>query len=780
MKIIGKCFFIILMAAPPVFSASARENEQAWQAAGAYAVRGNEYSQAGDYANAIADWTKAVELRPDLAAVVNPHLAMAYAKTGAHYYLNGDYGKSLAYFDKALQFQPNGDTRIRRARELAAPQKDLLSEAQKKIQTGRVLIISATVLLLIYLLVVLLPFLKKLPALFTLLFAASPGLPKAQPAAVKASANDAEEKLLADLKAARFYNRVRELMDEGKYEEALRVYSLKKELLTEADKINLFEIHLRMSNHDSVRLLFEDIKESVLLRENSELRQKLSELCREKGQSDLAEEISRAKDKEEIIAGEHGLESLVFLMEKGKYKEALKTLLKKPPKEMTLKDYNLLFEIYLQLEDFTRAGLILSEIEKIITDKYPVERLRGRLFIKRGEIAPKKSLQEITLEKNLPNHYVSLSLLAKTKDRPGFASRLYRLAVDCIFNIVDIKNNQQEYYELAVSLENEGENEFALELYQALNERRAKYLDAEERYKKLKEKAPAKVEPDKLQILAQVRANALKTGTSVSGIVLDDRYELRGGLGEGSMGVVYEAFDRQNNRQVAVKRMHSWLKEYPEEYDRFRSEAKIVERLKHPNIVGLHGVVEQNGDIYLVFDYVVGKTLYDVLKERNWFSLQECKGLFNGICDAVHYAHKSNIIHRDLKLANIMLAGNAKAMVMDFGLASELREGLTRVTHQTTAGTPAYMAPEQHEGIVKREADIYAMGVCLYEMATGELPFKGLDNLKQKKAKIYSEATAIRPLLPTGIDGIISRSLEPEPSQRYADALDFWSALKKL
>jgi len=117
---------------------------------------------------------------------------------------------------------------------------------------------------------------------------------------------------------------------------------------------------------------------------------------------------------------------------------------------------------------------------------------------------------------------------------------------------------------------------------------------------------------------------------------------------------------------------------------------------------------------------------------------------------------------------------------MDFGLASELREGLTRVTHQTMSGTPAYMAPEQNAGTVRRESDIYAMGVCLYEVLTGELPFAGYDNLAQKKSKDYREATSLVSWLPTGVDEVISRALEPEPALRFADALDFWSALKDL
>jgi serine/threonine-protein kinase len=138
------------------------------------------------------------------------------------------------------------------------------------------------------------------------------------------------------------------------------------------------------------------------------------------------------------------------------------------------------------------------------------------------------------------------------------------------------------------------------------------------------------------------------------------------------------------------------------------------------------------------------------------------------------------VIHRDLKLANIMVDAGGRAMVVDFGLASELRESLTRVSHQTMSGTPAYMAPEQYVGVVKRESDIYAMGICLYELLTGALPFQGDDPLKQKKGKEYREVSAILPWLPEGVDALLSRALEPEPSQRIADALDFLAALKKL
>ena len=469
--------------------------------------------------------------------------------------------------------------------------------------------------------------------------------PVQQPASAKAR-DEVPGGILADPKAARFELRVRELMDAGDYNKALTAYASRNlSQITDAEKIDLFKIHLRLGNYDRARLVFEDIHKSELLTRNLELYRNLADLCYAKEQIDLAHRLSRG----------------IF--------EAMKPA-------------------------------------------------------------------------------------------------------------IDIRNNAEPYYDLGRFCEEKGDSALGVDIYRMFMEAgRDKYKDVAVRYNNLKDKTVHSIFA--VRNLAQDRSAALKTGVALTGHMLDGRYELKGDLGEGAMGVVYEAWDRKKGRRVAVKRMHSWLKKYPEEYNRFRREAQIVGQLKHPNIVGIHGVIEQSDEIYLIFDYVAGKTLADTIRERKQIPLQECKNIFNGVCDAVHYAHKNNVIHRDLKPANIMMDGT-RAMVMDFGLASELRDGLTRVTHQTMSGTPAYMAPEQNTGTVKRESDIFAMGVCLYEMVTGVLPFEGLDNLAQKRSKNYREATALAPLFPVGVDEIISRALEPEPSQRYADALDFFSALNDL
>jgi tetratricopeptide (TPR) repeat protein len=432
------------------------------------------------------------------------------------------------------------------------------------------------------------------------------------------------------------------------------------------------------------------------------------------------------------------------------YEEALKVLSKKPFDQIDPGDLNLFLDLYIKVGDFYRAKLTLNRIIEELRD-YP-------------ELAGEYA------------YYLSLAPACKEKGETALASQLRRTGVEFMLKALSVGAAPQEIYALAAEMEKEGENGLALRLYQAFVSADYKYLDAEERYKDLKARPAAQP-----VVRAIAPAPARQTGRShLFGQVLDGRYQIRGNLGEGAMGVVYEGWDLKSARKVAIKQMHSWLKTYPEEYHRFKREAEIVGRLKHPNIVGVNTITEQAGEIFLVFDFVEGRPLSEILNERKRIPLADCLVIFKGVCEAVHYAHKQNVIHRDLKLANIMLDAGGRAMVVDFGLASELRESLTRVSHQTMSGTPAYMAPEQYAGVVKRESDIYAIGVCLYELLTGELPFQGNDPLKQKKEKDYREVSSMLPWLPGGIDGLLARVLEPEPSQRIADALDFFEALKKL
>ncbi|HVE14899.1 MAG TPA: protein kinase, partial [Elusimicrobiota bacterium] len=189
-------------------------------------------------------------------------------------------------------------------------------------------------------------------------------------------------------------------------------------------------------------------------------------------------------------------------------------------------------------------------------------------------------------------------------------------------------------------------------------------------------------------------------------------YEIRKVIATGGMGVVYEALDKALKRRVAIKKLRGEIREDPAERERFLREAHTVAALSHPNIVRIHGIFEEGRDIYLVFEYAEGETLKERLRSRGKLPLPEASAVFSGVCSALDYAHGRGIIHRDLKPSNIMVREDGQALVMDFGVARQAKDAMAKaaLTH-TVIGTPAYMAPEAENGVVRRESDIYSLGI---------------------------------------------------------------------
>lgn len=258
------------------------------------------------------------------------------------------------------------------------------------------------------------------------------------------------------------------------------------------------------------------------------------------------------------------------------------------------------------------------------------------------------------------------------------------------------------------------------------------------------------------------------------------RYDLVFQIGEGGMGLVYLASDRQLGRKVALKRMRPEIKANPAHRERFIQEARLISRLNHPYIVGVHEIVEHKGEIYLVLDYVDGKPLSNMLGDGKRIDYPQARAIFFQVCQAIDAAHRGHILHRDLKPSNIMIDINGYAKVMDFGLAREMKETVTLLTQKDVGGTLAYMAPEQHLGRCGATSDIYALGVCLYECLTGEIPFKGPDYLPQKERRLYAPASSLVAGLPQAVDGLIDAVLDPDPKTRIQTALGLFEALSKL
>ena len=261
------------------------------------------------------------------------------------------------------------------------------------------------------------------------------------------------------------------------------------------------------------------------------------------------------------------------------------------------------------------------------------------------------------------------------------------------------------------------------------------------------------------------------------------RFERRREIAVGGMGVVYEAVDKGLGRRVAVKRMREEVRGNPRERAMFLAEAGMVAALHHPNIVAIHAIVEEGPDIYLVFEYAEGKTLHDLLAERGPLPFDEALRVFRGACAALQHAHERRIIHRDLKPANIMVGPEGEAKVMDFGIARQAKDAATRLSQTNTiAGTAQYMSPEQEQGVVCRETDIYSLGVTLYETLTASLPFEGTPGamLLAKMDGRFDRPSIRVSGHPARLDAFIEKALAPDPKARWRTPSEFFSALDGL
>ena len=258
------------------------------------------------------------------------------------------------------------------------------------------------------------------------------------------------------------------------------------------------------------------------------------------------------------------------------------------------------------------------------------------------------------------------------------------------------------------------------------------------------------------------------------------RYQVGRQIGAGGMGIVFEGTDRRLGRRVAIKQMRRELRDNPKDRENFLSEARIISRLSHPYIVAFHEVIEEGDELFLVFEFVDGEPLSRRLADGKRLPVAHAQRVFTQVCEAISCAHRAHVLHRDLKPANIMLGKDGYAKVMDFGIARQAKDTITRLTNTDASGTPAYMAPEQHLGRCNKASDIYALGVCLYESLTGQLPFKGPDFLAQKERMMYPPPQYLNPDLPKVAELLFQVTLAADPGKRVADAEELIESLKRL
>jgi tetratricopeptide (TPR) repeat protein/predicted Ser/Thr protein kinase len=255
------------------------------------------------------------------------------------------------------------------------------------------------------------------------------------------------------------------------------------------------------------------------------------------------------------------------------------------------------------------------------------------------------------------------------------------------------------------------------------------------------------------------------------GTILSKNYHIKGELGRGGMGVVYDAFDETLQRRVAIKQLQRDERTTSQDMDRFLQEARLVAQLKHPRLAEIYTVINE-GDQFLVFEYVEGQPLDKILSLNRKLPISTARKLIADVAAALDYAHGRKIIHRDLKPSNIMVENDGTAKVMDFGIAHQSQTA-TALTRTGASGTPPYMAPEQSLGSVSKASDLYALAVMTYEMLTGVRPFEGPDFLEQKLRKVYQPPSARDSELPSGLDGFFSAAFEPDPTKRPSSAGEF-------
>ena len=271
--------------------------------------------------------------------------------------------------------------------------------------------------------------------------------------------------------------------------------------------------------------------------------------------------------------------------------------------------------------------------------------------------------------------------------------------------------------------------------------------------------------------------DALETGSQL------DSYRIEAPVARSGMASIYRAVDTRDNRVVALKIPHPDLEADPILFDRFQREAGIGEKLNHPRVMRVYGG-EDRSRVYMVMEWCEGRLLRQILDEGR-ISQDRAIRITIEVLEALQYIHDNGVVHRDMKPENVMVDANDNLKLIDFGIAGDA--GARRLTYANitaTLGTPNYISPEQVKG--KRgdgRSDIYAMGVLLYEMLTGKMPFTGTNPMQVMNDRLLNypvPPTVLNPAISPQLQEVIYRALERDPKNRYAKASEFAHDLAHL
>jgi eukaryotic-like serine/threonine-protein kinase len=270
---------------------------------------------------------------------------------------------------------------------------------------------------------------------------------------------------------------------------------------------------------------------------------------------------------------------------------------------------------------------------------------------------------------------------------------------------------------------------------------------------------------------------------TVIGTLISERYRLEEKIGSGGMSSVYRAFDPMLERWVAIKLMHRDISHDPDQLERFRREARAVARLNHPHVVTVIDAGEDDGAPYIVFEYVEGETLKERIRRLGRLPVSEAVAYAIEIGRALEAAHECKLVHRDVKPQNVLIDRDGRAKVTDFGIARSLEtQGLTATGR--VLGTTDYVSPEQalgHE--VTGQSDIYSLGIVLYEMLTGEAPFKADTQVAVAMKHVRDPLPDVqrrRPEISASLAAVVERATAKETQNRYQEVREMVHDLEEV
>jgi len=283
--------------------------------------------------------------------------------------------------------------------------------------------------------------------------------------------------------------------------------------------------------------------------------------------------------------------------------------------------------------------------------------------------------------------------------------------------------------------------------------------------------------------ISQTHTLRIPTKALARGSTFAKRYEVLEELGRGGMGRIYKVVDRRIKEEIALKLLRSDIADDPKVVERFSNELKFARKIVHKNVARMYDLGEEEGVLYITMEFVPGEDLKAFIKRAGLLSLGKTIAIIDQVCEGLVEAHRVGLVHRDLKPQNVMIDKAGNAHIMDFGIARSLSaEGITDAG--VIIGTPDYMSPEQVEGEeVDQRSDLYSLGVILYEMVTGRVPFQADSAFAvgmKHKTEIPKDPRAINPQIPEDLGRLIMKCMEKDRDKRYQTAKEVLAELKDI